>query len=129
MVANAGLDNDKSQLTYQVELLKDRLEEGEEHSALVARELREKSREFELLRRSYAEAQRAVQLLQVSQLSIRSKLRSKYGEKCPCVNKSRLKIATNSKNFKKVGHWFIYIQKYCSPQDPNTAIYSQNGIK
>ncbi len=41
------------------------MEEGEEQSALVSKELREKSREFELLKRSYAEAQRAVQLLQV----------------------------------------------------------------
>ncbi len=65
MVANAGLDNEKQQLTYQVDLLKDRLEESEEQSALVAKELREKSRDFELLKRSYAEAQRAVQLLQV----------------------------------------------------------------
>lgn len=65
MVANAGLDNEKSALTYQVELLKDQLEECEEQSALVAKELREKSRELELLKRSHAETQRAVQLLQL----------------------------------------------------------------
>ena len=67
MVANAGLDNEKSALTYQVELLKDQLEECEEQSALVTKELREKSRDFELLKRSHAETQRAVQLLQVKQ--------------------------------------------------------------
>ena len=39
---------------------------NEEASALVSKELREKSREYELLKRSYAESQRAVQLLQVS---------------------------------------------------------------
>ena len=66
MVANAGLDNDKSSLTYQVELLKDQLEEAEEQTALVSKELREKSRDFELLKRHHADAQRAVQLLQVS---------------------------------------------------------------
>lgn len=65
MVANAGLDNDKAQLTYQVDLLKDRLEENEEQSALVVKELREKNRHFELLKRSYADAQMAVRLLQV----------------------------------------------------------------
>ena len=65
MVANAGLDNEKSALTYQVELLKDQLEECEEQSALVTKELREKNRDFELLKRSHAETQRAVQLLQV----------------------------------------------------------------
>ena len=71
MVANAGLDNEKSALTYQVELLKDQLEECEEQSALVTKELREKSRDFELLKRSHAETQRAVQLLQVKKIVIK----------------------------------------------------------
>lgn len=70
MVTNASLDNEKAQLTYQVDLLKDQLEEREEQNALVVRELREKNREFELMKRSYAEAQRAVQLLQVSKLAL-----------------------------------------------------------
>jgi len=86
MVANAGLDNEKSSLTYQVELLKDqvyypgvwkkwlgskyvlfwfKIEEAEEQTALVTRELREKDRDFKLLQRQHTEAQRAVQLLQV----------------------------------------------------------------
>ena len=66
MVSNAGLDNEKAQLTYEVDHLKDRLEEQEEQSAVVTKELREKNREFELLKRGYAESQRAVLLLQVS---------------------------------------------------------------
>ena len=49
----------------QVELMKDKLEEAEEQTALVTKELREKSREFELLKRQHIDAQRAVQLLQV----------------------------------------------------------------
>ena len=96
MVANAGLDNEKSALNYQVikieqpitinnidhfsinkskctdpniniqvELLKDQMEEVEEQASLVTKELREKSRDYELLKRSHAETQRAVQLLQV----------------------------------------------------------------
>ena len=46
-------------------ILKDQLEECEEQSALVTKELREKSRDYELLKRSHEETQRAVQLLQV----------------------------------------------------------------
>jgi hypothetical protein len=45
--------------------LKDQLEEAEEQTSLVTKELREKSRDFELLKRQHADAQRAVQLLQV----------------------------------------------------------------
>ena len=52
--------------SIQVDLLKDQIEEDEEHSALITKELREKHRDYELLKRSFAEAQRAVQLLQVS---------------------------------------------------------------
>ena len=78
MVANAGLDNEKAQLNYQVEALKDELEEKEEQSALVTRELREKNRDLELLKRSYAESQRAVQLLQ-AQLDEQVRLVSERG--------------------------------------------------
>lgn len=78
MVANAGLDNEKSQLIYQVELLKDQMEETEEQHAIVNKELREKNREFQLLKRSHAETQRAVQLLQ-AQLDEQTRLLSERG--------------------------------------------------
>jgi len=78
MVANAGLDNEKSALVYQVELYKDQLEESEEQSAIVAKELREKNREYSLLKRSHAETQRAVQLLQ-AQLDEQARLLSERG--------------------------------------------------
>ena len=78
MVANASLDNEKSALTYQVELLKDQLEECEEQSALVSKELREKSRDYELLKRSHQETQRAVQLLQM-QLDEQARLVAERG--------------------------------------------------
>jgi len=64
MVANASLDNEKSQLMFQVDLLKDQVEEVEEQAALVLKELRAKSHDFELLKRDHAESVRAVQLLQ-----------------------------------------------------------------
>ncbi|XP_015598642.1 leucine-rich repeat flightless-interacting protein 2 isoform X3 [Cephus cinctus] len=51
MIANAQLDNEKSSYAYQVDLLKDKLEELEETAAQLRRELREKNREAEQLKR------------------------------------------------------------------------------
>lgn len=51
MIANAQLDNDKSAQSYQLELLKDRLEELEEDHSQLKREHRDKCREFEQLKR------------------------------------------------------------------------------
>ncbi|XP_066998100.2 leucine-rich repeat flightless-interacting protein 2 isoform X2 [Anabrus simplex] len=52
MVQNAQLDNEKSSLTYQVELLKDRLEDLEEQQAQLQREHRDKCREHDQLKRA-----------------------------------------------------------------------------
>ncbi|XP_057327036.1 leucine-rich repeat flightless-interacting protein 2 isoform X2 [Microplitis mediator] len=51
MIANAQLDNEKSSYVYQVDLLKDQLEESEESAATIRRELREKTSEAKLLQR------------------------------------------------------------------------------
>lgn len=51
MIANAQLDNEKSSYVYQVDLLKDKLEELEETIVQVRRELREKNRDFEQSKR------------------------------------------------------------------------------
>ncbi|XP_011632439.1 leucine-rich repeat flightless-interacting protein 2 isoform X2 [Pogonomyrmex barbatus] len=51
MIANAQLDNEKSSYTYQVDLLKDKLEELEETTMQLRRELREKNRDVEQLKR------------------------------------------------------------------------------
>lgn len=51
MIANAQLDNEKSSYAYQVDLLKDKLEELDETTAQLRRELREKNREAEQLKR------------------------------------------------------------------------------
>ena len=48
----------------QVDLLKDQVEEVEEQSSLILKELRAKSHDYELLKRDHAESRRAVQLLQ-----------------------------------------------------------------
>lgn len=44
MVSNAQLDNDKANLIYQVDTLKDVIEEMEEQTAEMRRELEEKSK-------------------------------------------------------------------------------------
>lgn len=44
MVSNAQLDNDKANLIYQVDTLKDVIEEMEEQTAEMKRELEEKSK-------------------------------------------------------------------------------------
>jgi len=64
MVANASLDNEKCQLMFQVDLLKDQVEEVEEQSSLILKELRAKTHDFQLLTRDHAESTRSVQLLQ-----------------------------------------------------------------
>lgn len=51
MIANAQLDNDKAAQTYQLELLKDRIEELEEEHSQLKREHRETCREHEQLKR------------------------------------------------------------------------------
>jgi predicted nuclease with TOPRIM domain len=51
MIQNAQLDNEKSSLTYQVELLKDKIEDLEETLSLLQREHRDKCRDFENLKR------------------------------------------------------------------------------
>ncbi|XP_072293346.1 leucine-rich repeat flightless-interacting protein 2 isoform X10 [Eucyclogobius newberryi] len=47
MVSNAQLDNDKANLIYQTDTLKDVIEEMEEHMAEMKRELQDKSKELE----------------------------------------------------------------------------------
>ncbi|XP_060528025.1 leucine-rich repeat flightless-interacting protein 2 isoform X2 [Cylas formicarius] len=55
MIANAQLDNDKAAQTYQLELLKDRLEELEEDQSQLKREHRDKCREHDQLKRLYTQ--------------------------------------------------------------------------
>ena len=55
MVQNAQLDNEKSALTYQVELLKDKIEDIEENMAQLQREHKDKCREYENLKRISAQ--------------------------------------------------------------------------
>nr|XP_034839986.1 leucine-rich repeat flightless-interacting protein 2 [Maniola hyperantus] len=62
MILNAQLDNDKAALGYQLELLKDRIEELQEEYAQLQREHREKCSCYERLKREHAALEREVAL-------------------------------------------------------------------
>ena len=57
--------------------MKDQVEEGEEQAALVSKELRAKSHDYELLKRDHAESVRAVQLLQAALASQQAMLQER----------------------------------------------------
>lgn len=52
MITNAQLDNERASQTYQIQLLKDKLEEMEESYAQLQREYREKARDHDALKRN-----------------------------------------------------------------------------
>lgn len=52
MITNAQLDNERSSQAYQIDLLKDKLEEMEESYAQLQREFRDKSRAHDALKRN-----------------------------------------------------------------------------
>ncbi|CAH0718748.1 unnamed protein product, partial [Brenthis ino] len=60
MILNAQLDNDKAALGYQLELLKDRIEELQEEYAQLQREHKEKCSTHERLKREHASLEREV---------------------------------------------------------------------
>ena len=63
---------------FQVDLLKDQVEEVEEQAALVLKELRAKTHDYELLKRDHAESVRAVQLLQAALTEQQAMLQVRY---------------------------------------------------
>jgi len=78
MVQNAQLDNEKSALTYQVELLKDKIEDLEESLSLLQREHKDKCRDFENLKRISNQMKEELEYYK-SQLAERDELIKEYG--------------------------------------------------
>lgn len=78
MITAAQLDNEKSSLSYQVDTLKDELEEIEELYLLVQKDYKSVSRTQELLDRDFKDIKRQNELLNES-IRLRDELITEYG--------------------------------------------------
>ncbi|XP_066949722.1 uncharacterized protein [Macrobrachium rosenbergii] len=78
MITNAQLDNEKSTLTYEVELIKDKYTELEETHTQLNKEHRRKCTEYEQLRKVSTKLQEEVKILR-GMLQERDQLIQEYG--------------------------------------------------
>lgn len=78
MIANAQMDNERASQAYQIQLLKDKLEDVEEARSQLNREHREKCRDFELLKRANEKLQEEYKLVE-GQLNERDSLIAERG--------------------------------------------------
>lgn len=78
MITNAQLDNDRSSQAYQIDLLKDKLEEIEETYAQLQREHRDKTRAHDALKRNNDKLTDEMKMVN-GQLSERDTLIAAYG--------------------------------------------------
>ncbi|XP_058828664.1 leucine-rich repeat flightless-interacting protein 2 isoform X2 [Topomyia yanbarensis] len=78
MVANAQLDNERASQSYQIQLLKDKLEEMEESHAQLQREHKEKCRDHDALKRANDKLSEELKLVQ-GQLQERDTLIEEQG--------------------------------------------------
>lgn len=78
MIANAQLDNERASNTYQIQLLKDKVEEMEETHAQLQREHKEKCREFDTSKRTNEKLMEDLRLVQ-GQLNERDTLIANEG--------------------------------------------------
>lgn len=78
MITNAQLDNERSSQSYQIDLLKDKLEEMEECYAQLQREHREKCRAHDAIKRQNDKLTEEVKMVQ-GQLNERDTLIAGYG--------------------------------------------------
>jgi FtsZ-binding cell division protein ZapB len=84
MVTNAQLDNERSSQVYQIDLLKDKLEEMEESYAQLQREYRDKSRAYEATKREMEKINDELKLV-YGQLNERDTLITENGLKIVLV--------------------------------------------
>lgn len=78
MITNAQLDNERSSQAYQIDLLKDKLEEMEEMYAQLQREFRDKSRAHDGLKRNNDKLTEELKLTR-GQLNERDTLIAEHG--------------------------------------------------
>lgn len=78
MIANAQLDNERASQTYQIQLLKDKLEEMEEAHAQLQREHKDKCRDHDALKRANDKLKEDLKLVQ-GQLNERDTLIAEQG--------------------------------------------------
>lgn len=78
MIANAQLDNERASQTYQIQLLKDKLEDMEESYAQLQREHKDKCRDHDALKRGNDKLTEELRLVQ-GQLSERDQLITEQG--------------------------------------------------
>lgn len=78
MITNAQLDNDKSACTYQIELLKDRIEELEDDLSRVRKDFKECCRERDQTKRSLSSLQDDFNFCK-AELDDRDRMISEYG--------------------------------------------------
>jgi hypothetical protein len=78
MITNAQLDNERSSQAYQIDLLKDKLEEMEESYAQLQREYRDKSRAHDNLKRNNDKLNDDLKMVQ-GQLNERDQLIAEHG--------------------------------------------------
>lgn len=64
MIANAQLDNERASNVYQIQLLKDKVEDMEEIYAQLHREHKEKCREFDTIKRTNEKLMEDLRLVQ-----------------------------------------------------------------
>ncbi|CAL1292388.1 unnamed protein product [Larinioides sclopetarius] len=78
MVTAAQLDNEKTTLSYQVDTLKDELEELEESNLLVQKDYKSVSRNYELLNNDFKDLKKQSELLKEC-IRMRDELIAEYG--------------------------------------------------